>query len=232
MKRRLVRICVCLILVVGGGIVNLAVAWGVTAFTSSGFSEPAVDVTPEDLSHLEGLGWPDRTQVNSGHYVRRFHFWTWDMLIAGHENTVVAPVIRVSAGWPLLSCVGARELRRQSVTSTSIRSTWDGTTGYQSRWSIPIAGTTRMLPLRPIWPGFAINTVFYAGILWLLFAAPFALRRWRRIKRGLCARCGYPWGAGAVCSECGSAIVRRRTAVHGAPPPATPDPPSNVDQNA
>ena len=64
----------------------------------------------------------------------------------------------------------------------------------------------RVLPLYPIWPGFAINTIFYAAILWLLFAAPFTLRRWRRIRRGLCVRCAYPVGTNAVCSECGASI--------------------------
>jgi hypothetical protein len=34
----------------------------------------------------------------------------------------------------------------------------------------------------PVWPGFAINTVFYAVILWGLFAAQFALRR--RVRGG------------------------------------------------
>ena len=51
--------------------------------------------------------------------------------------------------------------------------------------------------------GFAFNTLFYAAILWLLFAGPFALRRWRRIKRGLCLACAYPVGTSAVCTECG-----------------------------
>jgi hypothetical protein len=62
----------------------------------------------------------------------------------------------------------------------------------------------KRVPLRPIWPGFAINTVFYAAILWLLFAAPFAIRRRRRIKRGLCPACAYPVGDSAVCTECGT----------------------------
>src|SRR4029078_486715 len=43
----------------------------------------------------------------------------------------------------------------------------------------------RALPCSPLWPGFAINTLCYAALGWLLFAAPFALRRRRRIKRGL-----------------------------------------------
>ncbi|MCI0362376.1 MAG: hypothetical protein L0219_00750 [Phycisphaerales bacterium] len=61
----------------------------------------------------------------------------------------------------------------------------------------------------PIWPGFAINTIFYAAILWggwLLFAAPGLVRRRRRIKRGLCPACAYPIGASATCTECGKAI--------------------------
>jgi hypothetical protein len=48
--------------------------------------------------------------------------------------------------------------------------------------------------------------VFYAAILWLLFAAPFALRRRRRIKRGLCPKCAYPVGESPVCTECGAAV--------------------------
>jgi hypothetical protein len=63
-------------------------------------------------------------------------------------------------------------------------------------------------PTRPIWPGFAINTGFYAAILWLLFAFPFVIRRRRRIKRGLCAKCGYDLrGRGGhqnLCPECGT----------------------------
>ena len=58
-----------------------------------------------------------------------------------------------------------------------------------------------------IWPGLAINTIFYAAILWMIFAAPGAVRRWRRIKRGQCASCGYSLrGTSHVekCPECGA----------------------------
>jgi len=67
------------------------------------------------------------------------------------------------------------------------------------------------LPAHPIWPGFAINTVFYALVLWLLLAAPFALRRRRRIKRGLCPKCAYDLrgrgGSSGACAECGAAFA-------------------------
>ena len=70
--------------------------------------------------------------------------------------------------------------------------------------------SVRYVPVRPLWPGFAINTLFYAAILWLLFAAPFALRRRRRIKRGLCPKCAYPVGTNARCTECGKPLANHK----------------------
>jgi hypothetical protein len=72
--------------------------------------------------------------------------------------------------------------------------------------------TWRALPLRPIWPGFAINTMFYAAILWLLFAALHPggfVRRRIRARRGQCPACAYPVGASNVCTECGRPVTPR-----------------------
>jgi hypothetical protein len=66
---------------------------------------------------------------------------------------------------------------------------------------------THVVPGTALWRGFAINTVFYAAVLWLLFAAPFALRKRRRIKRGLCPKCAYPVGTSEKCTECGAAVT-------------------------
>ena len=52
--------------------------------------------------------------------------------------------------------------------------------------------------------GFAINTLFYAGVLWVLFCGPFALRRMIRRRRGQCPACAYPIGQSPVCTECGA----------------------------
>lgn len=62
------------------------------------------------------------------------------------------------------------------------------------------------MPLRIILPGFAINTMFYAAILWLVFAAPGFVRRRIRTRRGQCLACGYPNGSSDVCTECGKAL--------------------------
>ena len=59
--------------------------------------------------------------------------------------------------------------------------------------------------VRPIWPGFAINTVVYAIILWLLICGPFIVRRDYRVWRGRCPECGYDLRGdlAAGCPECG-----------------------------
>lgn len=64
-------------------------------------------------------------------------------------------------------------------------------------------GPPRILPTRPIWPGFLFNSVFYSLVVFLpLFTVGFVLR-WNRRRRGLCGYCKYPRGESAICSECG-----------------------------
>ena len=74
-----------------------------------------------------------------------------------------------------------------------------------------LAGVPRLLPVDPLWPGFAVNTLFYAGVLWMLYCGPFALRRRGRIKRGLCVACAYDLRGSATtsdaCPECGEAVT-------------------------
>lgn len=71
----------------------------------------------------------------------------------------------------------------------------------------------RTLPLRPYWPGLAVNTVFYGAVLGLIISGPLALRRWHRTRRGLCPGCGYPAGGSPLCTECGGKLTLRSRAV-------------------
>lgn len=73
--------------------------------------------------------------------------------------------------------------------------------GRNGAFSIP-----GVLPFKPIWPGFAINTFFYAAIGWLVLVAPIQLRRQLRSRRGCCPACAYPIGANEVCTECGQCV--------------------------
>ncbi len=77
-----------------------------------------------------------------------------------------------------------------------------------------------VLPLGLLWPGFLVNSVLYAVIIWLplfcLFALRRAIRRSRRRLLGHCLNCDYDLrGAGQdVCPECGLAFDRASLAAH------------------
>jgi hypothetical protein len=66
------------------------------------------------------------------------------------------------------------------------------------------------LPLWPVWPGFLINSIFLAIVIW--FASLFSPLGMVRRLRGRCPQCGYDLrAAGAAgCSECGWARRRRK----------------------
>jgi hypothetical protein len=63
-----------------------------------------------------------------------------------------------------------------------------------------------VLPLRPLLPGFALNTLFYATLLFPLFSAPPAIRRHLRRRRNHCPTCNYNLHnlPTPTCPECGT----------------------------
>jgi hypothetical protein len=130
-------------------------------------------------------------------------------------------VLRSTAGWPLLSCAGDWGIGSDPDRAPIVKSapdwaivyneatqphpecSWCGLHGLDVRQMV-------ILPFRPLWPGFAINTIFYAAMLWLLWIAPGKIRRFIRIRGHRCPACGYQiapgGGIGPVCSECGAAL--------------------------
>jgi hypothetical protein len=196
MKRWLARIRVFLVL---GAIVNVAVAWGCASLSPVG--EPTTTPVARggtrelwlEQNHLllrnryARLNSIERTAVGGFGFEMALTEYLFEVPPGCLYPVVVVADVCVACGWPIESL--------KSDASYDITEDWDGTVA-QGKW-----------PLYPIWPGFAINTVFYAGVLWLLFAGPFALRRRRRIRRGLCPKCAYPVGTSDVCTECGARKV-------------------------
>jgi hypothetical protein len=206
-KRLIVTI---LILLLAGAMVNVAVAWGLAAW---------VDV-------LEGEGTRRFLYVRDGQWFVTEYRALGSTLVSSaithgrpksrprlvrvkDEDDMLpywAPIresqgaIRDARGFPARTMVCSGEWRRSPSLGWIATLTHDGI-------QLPSDGTRwRVLPLRPIWPGFILNTLFYAVALWLLWGGPFRLRQSLRVRRGLCPKCAYPMGEAAVCTECGKAL--------------------------
>jgi hypothetical protein len=198
-RRFITRVIIFLLL---GAIVNVAVAWGVAVIAGFDVNRNAVRLSDDSMRKIVG----DR----------------FGSSVAANINAVTGGVQRQSCRSRLGVLATMPEQERFievweygfpfMALASEQRGQYDATEPY---WSIPMPAVIakastypRQLPLRPVAPSFTINTLFYAGILWLLFAAAFALRRRRRLKHGLCRKCGYDLRGQAVgakiCPECGA----------------------------
>jgi len=69
---------------------------------------------------------------------------------------------------------------------------------------VPAFARGHLLPLGPILPGFAVDTLIYGAAAWVALAVLAGLGATVRKFRGRCPGCGYPRAAGALrCPECG-----------------------------
>lgn len=144
-----------------------------------------------------------------------------------------------AGGWPCLSLSGGLVIdwTRSNSHVTIAEREWTITLPplqpRNSVWKSSVA-ESRILPLRPVWPGFAIDTILYAAALWLGGLASSglrgAIRRRNRLQRGMCPHCAYPIGESAVCTECGKPVTPSPAperagspAVRAAAPAASPD---------
>ena len=210
MKRHLRTLIVFLLL---GAIINIAVAWGCILWSSGEFGSKPTTSSAGAWPGRVPSSWPAISRSINAYDV----FGLTEVLAYGQERQTTTiewefqDVVQV--GLPVRSLYSERHcMANPWFSNTSV--VWEAKT-WSDGISIPFSlqrnkpYSRQCLPTLPIWPGFAINTIFYAAILWLVFAAPFALRRWRRIKRGLCPACAYPVGTSSVCTECGKPVKSR-----------------------
>jgi hypothetical protein len=220
MKRHLLRSG---LLVIAGAIVNVAVAWGCAARWPQRLVAPGTNPAGNGIP-VWSVHWQPRTEpctlwieqhmpegvllesrwvaVGPGVVLNGYRGVTIE------HHTEMEPSMfgaeQISAGWPLLSLMGGRWVFNQwdhvAIRQVTVNEE------FIHALAVPDGGWRRVLPLGPIWPGFAINTILYAAILWGVFFGPGMVKRGLRRRRGLCPACAYPIGSSPVCTECGKPV--------------------------
>ncbi len=223
MKRRLLIIAIFLLL---GAVVNVAVAWGCAVWM-----DPRLPDARERVGAGQGEGYWIIWERHTTGALRVVSRWldegaggglsqdfideparplvpAWASFASpDHEPASLAyhACVATARGWPCLSLAGGLHLEifPFEPTTPQVDTLWaialdeDRVDDPNKHWDL------RLLPFRPLLGGFALNTLFYAVLLWLLISGPFALRRFLRLRRGLCPKCAYPMGESVVCTECG-----------------------------
>jgi len=188
--------------------------WGSPPFVQSPIPSFLAASAPERESALHARRW--YSGIDPAQFIDRvrfdFHFDElagWPMRALRHEvrtgSTEIGDVIQeIRSG-----IEPPRTLRPNSATITPAR-------------LIPIDRLSA-LPLRPVWPGFAVNAAFYGAIAWTLMFVAGAIRRARRHGADQCKACAYDRRglrtASDPCPECG-----RTGATPSAPTPITAAP--------
>ena len=223
MKKRLTTVAIFLL---AGAVVNVAVAWGCAewlGFNPGNWQYWAVsgEVAPARLFIVfEQPGYravstvldPSQESIDYAIEVRKDRIETpvpqaWLTEITDYDPMCVS---RFDAyGWPARSLwCGYSFLFQQRQWRVSTFFGAVQLAAFAPSISDPIWHRHHVLPYWPIWKGVVTNSVFNAGILWLLICGPLALRRLIRRRRGLCPACGYDLrhAEHGACPECGVTV--------------------------
>lgn len=106
----------------------------------------------------------------------------------------------LASGWPLLALFWTRTIRCTPGTTTEeIRGGFT-----RPSWLIGLH-KGMLVPFRPVWSGFIVNTLAAAIAWFVLIDAIPVIRDLRRFKRGSCLACGYDLRGDLAngCPECG-----------------------------
>lgn len=196
-----------------GTIINLAVAWGCAAWSEP----PGFDAfLTADLRQQRWETEERRPQLKSDQLwiVRAYRSKGLRIIVIRHQPPERRLVHVHRAGWPTPAFEGRAINPKRGKAGQIIDASYFAAFPLPTKKTAP--GTTatsdpmiwrsgRVLPVLPIWPGFAINTTLYALAAMTITGLWWIARRGIRRVRGRCLACAYDlrrdYSTG--CPECG-----------------------------
>jgi len=238
------RITLPIAVVVLGAITTVAVSWAAVVFGTTMFA-PAL--TGRIVTKVVSVRFTTRqTAILTETYWSIDPIWTALELehgTAGIENLPTwsraprAPqddppahrsqdsyvTFEIASGWPMRAMLSEFRCHYAHMHGPGGRTPFEAVSGIPldpMHVSAASSFLPRVLPVRLILVGFAIDTALLAALWWLLLFAFPTTRRFLRHRRGACLKCGYgPLPSpDAQCSECGS--FRGNRAIVAATPTA------------
>lgn len=195
-----------MILILIGAAANTATCSAIVACARPGFaslsSAPALAVLHARVRPYSSTGFIEYESFNDGGFGLSRLGTVLDngsLYQSGDERIVV----RLKIGWPFRCLYGVASGKNGEWAKES----W--LVKLPARRTVFGTAWAPELPLRPIWPGWIFNMIFFAAILWLLIGGLFVLRGHFRVTRGQCPSCGYAIGESPVCTECGRWLTAR-----------------------
>lgn len=131
------------------------------------------------------------------------------------DRTAVGEVTSdIASGWPFRSTVGTMRLGwyPESFDWRRNGSVFTGPMWIRRDATGARIGAPRLIPLKPLWPGFVADTIFYGVVWWVFLLALAAWTRRRRRRAGRCVHCRYDLRAtppNLPCPECGRDVASR-----------------------
>ena len=207
MKRRVYAVTVLMIL---GAVVNVIVAWGFAIAAERKFT-PQISPEPAAWRAPVPSNWPGKP-IKEEKWVSNAMgvAFYWQVGVSNSLGDKVVYVLQDHRFGVPTGSLSWSHLRARTDTS------W--TESWRHALAVPRVLAEKdayRLPMRPIWLLFIFNSSFYGALLcalWLLLHSPVALRRFLRVKRHLCATCGYRTGDSPVCTECGNTLPEHSVA--------------------
>ena len=189
------RLLIAAIFLLAGAVVNVAVAWSyaIDGWLPEGRQAQTVQLIEAEAKQVFADRLVVVTEPTRG-YEERSIGRTFLVVCLDPQDLGDHHVQVLTTGWPCLALEGP-----WTLMNGRLKAGWLLITRWERRNSVVT------FPLHPIWPGFAVNTLLYATFLWLLIPGPFVLRRFLRVRRGLCPACAYDLRHGEhdACPECG-----------------------------